>query len=210
MFGDGVCLTGFQQEGGPADHIIPTPVQTRTTFPTGAFRTMLKAAAFALLLQIGVTSAAVIIIVFTPTFGLGCRSLGYIIYGVVSIIIMSLSMISTILSRISETRQGNSPFIRKITAFSTIALRWTCYLLALINSAGLITLSGFQFSNFLANCYCNSSVIGNGKDTYIIIVLHDWIPAMRKYRAAGVAIAASSMFIFMVALRLISSPPTGA
>ena len=169
---------------------------------------MLKAAVFALLLQIGITSAAVVVIVFTPTVGLGCRSLGYIIYGGVSIIIMFLTIISTILARISETRKGTSPFVENVTAFFAITLRWICYLLALINSVGLIVLSCLQFSNFLANCYCNSSVIGDGKNTYIAIVLKDWIPLMKRFRAVGVTIAAGSMFIFMVALRLISSPPT--
>ena len=170
---------------------------------------MLKAAVFALLLQIGITSAAVVVIVFTPTVGLGCRSLGYIIYGGVSIIILFLTIVSTILARISETRQDESPYIKSITAFFAIVLRWICYLLALINSVGLITLSCFQFSNFLANCYCNSSVIGDGKSTYIAIVLKDWIPMMRKYRAAGVTIAAGSISIFMVVLRLISKPLGG-
>ena len=70
-------------------------------------------------------------------------------------------------------------------------------------------MSCFQFSNFLANCYCNSSVIGDGKSTYIAIVLKDWIPMMRKYRAAGVTIAAGSISIFMVVLRLISKPLGG-
>ena len=169
---------------------------------------MFKSAIFALLLQVGVTSAAVVTTVFAPTFGLGCRSLGYIIYGGIAIIILFLTIISTILARISETRKGKSPFVGNVTAFFAIALRWTCYLLALINSAGLIALSGFQLSNFLNNCYCNAGVIGNGKDTYIIIVLHGWIPAMRKYYAAGVATATSSMFIFMVALWRNSSPST--
>ena len=168
---------------------------------------MFKSAIFALLLQIGITGAAVVIIVFTPTVGLGCRSLGYTVYGGVAIIIMFLTIISTILARISETRKGKSPFVEGVTAFFAITLRWICYMLALINSAGLIVLSCFQFSNFLANCYCNSSALGNGPNTYIVIVLQDWVSEMREFRAIGIAIAGGSISIFMISLGLISSPP---
>ena len=168
---------------------------------------MFKSVIFALLLQIGITGAAVVIIVFTPTVGLGCRSLGYTVYGGVAIIIMFLTIISTILARISETRQGKSPFVEGVTAFFAITLRWICYTLALINSVGLIVLSCFQFSNFLANCYCNSSALGNGPNTYIVIIVQDWIPMMREFRAIGISVSAGTIFIFMFALSLISSPP---
>ena len=168
---------------------------------------MFKSVIFALLLQIGITGAAVVIIVFTPTVGLGCRSLGYTAYGGISIIIMFLTIISTILVRISETRKGKSPIVENVTAFFAITLRWVCYSLALANSVGLITLSCFQFSNFLANCYCNSSALSNGVNTYIIVELQDWVPTMRNFRAIGVAISAGTISIFMFWLGMISSPP---
>ena len=168
---------------------------------------MFASAIFALLLQIGITGAAVVIIVFTPTVGLGCRSLGYTVYGVLSIIIMFLTIISTILARISETRKGKSPYVKDVTAFVAIAIRWTCYLFALLNSVGLIVLACLQFSNFLASCYCNSSVIGRGTNTYIVVFLQDWIPTMRKARIVGIAAAAGSISIFMISLGLVSTPP---
>ena len=161
---------------------------------------MFKSAIFALLLQIGITGAALVIIIFTPTVGLGCRSLGYTIYGGVSITIMFLAIISTILTRISETRKETSHCVGIFTAFFAITLRRICYLLAVANSVGLIVLSCFQFSNFLANCYCNSSVIGRGTNTYIVIFLQDWISTMRKARIIGIAAAAGSVLIFMISL----------
>ena len=166
---------------------------------------MFRAAVFALLLQCGITGAAVVIIVYTPTIGLGCRSLGYTAYGVIAILIMFLTIISTILARISE--KGESRPVKSVTAFFAIALRWICYSLALVNSVGLIVLSCIQFSNFFNTCYCNSSVIGRGTNTYIVIILQDWIPTMKHTRAIGIGTAATSIFIFMVALGLISSQP---
>ena len=178
-------------------------------FPPGVFATMFNAAFFALILQCGVTGAAAIILIFTPTVGLGCRSLGYIIYGGLAIIIMLLTIFSTILARISETRGNKSPFVKRLAAFFAIAIRRICLLFALLNSVGLILLSCFQFSSLLANCYCNSSVIGNGTNTYIFIFLQDWIPTMRNARIVGIAIAAGSMSVFMISLWFISALPAG-
>ena len=67
---------------------------------------MFNASILALVLQCGTAAAATIIIVFTPTVGLGCRSLGYILYGAIAVLIMFFTIVSTILTRISETRVG--------------------------------------------------------------------------------------------------------
>ena len=205
MFDDGVCLTSFQQEKGPSTQIAASP--TTTTFPPTALWTMFKSAIFALLLQVGITGAALVVIIFTPTVGLGCRSLGYIVYAGVSIVIMFLSITSTILARFSEMCVDESSRVKGITACFAITLRWICYLLALANSVGLVALSCLQFSNALASCYCNSSVLGNGTDTYIIIDLRGWVTTMRSFRAVGIVIAAGSISVFMISLGLISSPP---
>ena len=146
---------------------------------------MFSAAAFALILQCGVTGAAAIIIMFTPTVGLGCRSLGYIVYGGLAIVIMFLTMLSTILARISETREDKSHFVKGVTAFFAISIRRICYL--------------------LANCYCNSSVLGRGTNTYIVIFLKDWVSTMKRARFIGIATAAGSISFFMVFLRLFST-----
>ena len=207
MSGGGLCLTDFQQQKRPFSQLAVPPPPEYTVFPPGVFTTMFNAAFFALILQCGVTGAAVVIIIFVPTVGLGCRSLGYIIYGGLAIVIMFLAMLSTILARISETRGDKSPFVKSAAAFFAISIRRICYLLAFFNSVGLVALSCFQFSNLLANCYCNSSVLGRGTNTYIVIFLKDWVSTMRRARLIGIATAAGSMSVFMVPLWLISSSP---
>ena len=134
---------------------------------------MFRASIFALILQCGVTGAATIIIIFTPTVGLGCRSLGYAIYGGTAIVIMFLTIMSTIFVRISETCKERSRIVKGFTAFVAVALRRICFLLALVNATGLIASSCLQFSNFLASCYCNASVTGRGTDSYILISIQD-------------------------------------
>jgi len=159
----------------------------------------------ALVLQCGTTAAATIIIVFTPTVGLGCRSLGYIIYGGVAIIVMFLNIISTIFARISETREDRFTVVKGFTSFIAIALRRISFLLALINGTALIVLSCFQFSHFLDNCYCNGSVLSRGTDSYVIVFYNGSVTTMRNSRIVGTVLSGFVMAIYMVFLWLMSA-----
>ena len=168
---------------------------------------MFNALVAALILQCGISAAATGIVVSTPTIGLGCRSLGYIIYTGLSIVILVFTIISTIFARISETREGRSPFVQGFTKFIAVALRRICLPLALINMSGLILISCLQFSNFLDNCYCNGSVLGRGTGSYIIISYAGWIDIMRTARIIAIALAGASMSVYMVFLWLMSALP---
>ena len=84
---------------------------------------MFTASIFALILQCGTTASASLIAMLTPTIGVGCHSLGYLLYGGNSIIIVFFIMISTILARISETRDERSTVVKRFAAFVVIALR---------------------------------------------------------------------------------------
>ena len=202
MSGTGSCLTGPRQKNWGIFEARPTGV-----FPPGALNSMLTASIFALVLQCGTTAAAAIVAVFTPTVGLGCRSLGYILYGGIALLILFLTIISTLLARISETRNERSTIVKGFTAFIATTFHKISHLLALINVTGLILLSCFQFSNFLDNCYCNASVIGRGTDSYVAVSYEGWIPTMRNSRIGATILAASSVSIYMFFLWLISTPP---
>ena len=167
---------------------------------------------FALILQCGMTAAATIIITFTPTVGLGCRSLGYIIYGSIAILIMFLNIISTVLAWISETpknstdEKGNSKIPQKSLARSTaISLRKICFLLALTNGTGLILLSCLQFTSTLENCYCNASVLGRGVDSYITISYNG--SATIGSRIFGTVLSGVVMIIYTIFVWLTSASP---
>jgi len=191
-----------------ASGITPTlPAENKVVFPPGAFSSMFNAAVMALVLQCGTTAAATIIIVFTPTVGLGCRSLGYTIYGGTAIIIMFLNIFSTIFARISETREKRSTVIKWFTGFIAIAFRRISFLFALISGVGLIVLSCFQFSHFLDNCYCNSSVIGRGTGSYIIVFYNGSVTTMMNSRIIGTVLSGVVMAIYMVFLWLMSALP---
>ena len=173
---------------------------------------MFKASILALVLQCGTTAAAVIIVVLTPTIGLGCRSLGYVVYGGTALLILFLTIISTISARISEThleRSTGTFSIKCFTAFAAVALRRLSLFLAFLNAVWLIVLSSFQFSHFFDNCYCNASVIGLGTSSHIIISYEGWIPTMKAARISATVIAATSMAIYMSFLRLVRALSMG-
>ncbi|KAG9309678.1 hypothetical protein JVU11DRAFT_10350 [Chiua virens] len=65
----------------PGNHEYPG---SRVLWPRGIFYNTIVASLMALQLQWGTTSAAVLVVWFTPTIGLGCRSLAYLLYGALS------------------------------------------------------------------------------------------------------------------------------
>jgi hypothetical protein len=179
-------------------------------FPPGALISMLNASIFALVLQCGTTVAATIIVALTPRVGFGCRTLGYIIYGGTSILILFLTIISTLFAHISDTRLGPSTrfSIKGFTAFIAITLCRITLLLAFLNATGLITLSFFQISRLLDNCYCDASVLGLGVDSYIIIAGERWDSTARMVaRIVAAVLAAATMAIYMFFLWLVSALP---
>ena len=168
---------------------------------------MFNALVAALILQCGISAAATGIIISTPAIGFGCRSLGYIIYTGLSIVILVFMIISTIFARISETREGRSPFVQGFTKFIAVALRRICLPLALINMTGLILISCLQFSKLLNNCYCKGRVLSRGTDSYIIVSYAGWIGTMRIAHIIAIALAGASMSVYMVFLWFMSTLP---
>ena len=168
---------------------------------------MSTASIFALILQCGTTTSASLIAILTPTIGVGCRSLGYLLYGGTFIITIFLTMISTILARISETRDGRSTVVKKFTAFAAIALRRISLFLAFVNATEMVLLTYLQFSNFLANCYCMASVIRRGTDSHITVIYEGWISTMRNSRIAATVLATTCMTIYITFVWIISALP---
>jgi hypothetical protein len=170
---------------------------------------MFGASVLGLFLQCGITTAAAIVMIFSPTIGVGCRSLGYIIHGANALIIMYLTIASTILTRISETRRERSPTVKDFAARFAIFLRRFCFGLALFNAVALVALSTFHFSNVLNSCYCNGTVISRGQGSYVTIFYFDWIPTMRTARIVGLVLAGATMIIYMFSLRLLTTLSSG-
>ncbi|KAG2043165.1 hypothetical protein BDR03DRAFT_853190 [Suillus americanus] len=196
-----------------------TPRQNvvRSPWATGMFSRMFVASLLPLALQWATTGAAVLVVYFTPTVGLGCRSLGYLIYGALATIVWAMLVMSSILSHYaySYSDRPRSPYLdRSRSPFSSITivkvvsnlLRWGGKLVAIVNAIWIIAAGMLQFTSIYDNCYCNSSVLGIGlQDAYAIVVVNGLDLGQTKAAWFGaLALAGSTCFGFIFYMSLLT------
>jgi hypothetical protein len=187
----------------------------------GVFTRMAFASCVSLALQWGTVGGAIIIEWFTPTTGMGCRSLSYFIYGAVSTIIWMMLLISSILAHYSATdfdqkslsteeqsstgekSHPRKPLSARVSRVLSDCLRRMGKLLAIANAGWVITTCILQYSDVYDTCFCNSSMITRGAAAYITIIetpaqailaKHAWIGAL------FLVFTSASAFIILVAL----------
>ena len=176
--------------------------------PSGVWKRIFVASAFALGLQWATTGSAALIVIFTPTTGLGCRSGAYILYGIVSTMIWASSLLSSYLAHRAKLLhdRGNAPHSGFNSANFTKGLatffRRLSMFAAFCNTIAIILACVFQFSNVFSTCYCNSSVLGRGDQTYNIITKYDYGP-MKGAWIGGVVLAGGSVALFLFFLHLV-------
>ncbi|EIW75036.1 hypothetical protein CONPUDRAFT_66882 [Coniophora puteana RWD-64-598 SS2] len=174
-----------------------------SSWGSGVWGRIVFASVAGLMLQWGTTGGAVMMVWFTPTTKLGCRSFSYLIYGALSTIIWMLMLASSIAAHHASSFHWNEHKRYRDAAFhtwKTVAdvLRWSGKALAVLNSLILCAIPILQFSNVFNNCYCNSSVMGRGPDrAYNVINLTDtsetqilWIVALVVASLCSIAFVA--------------------
>ena len=183
----------------------------RTT--PGIWGRIITASVVALGLQWGTTVSAAIVVVFTPTPGLGCRSGSYLLYGVVSTMIWLALLLSSYLAHcaktwhdcgvVSDTGFNSANVAKGLATF----LRRLSILIAGCNTLFVILVCVFQFSNFYSTCYCNSSVLGRGSQrAYNIIAAGYDYEHMEAAWIGGVVLAGGYVILFLLFLHLILEP----
>ncbi|KAF8816733.1 hypothetical protein BYT27DRAFT_7220455 [Phlegmacium glaucopus] len=169
---DNVCDRNLQDEeiapGITWHYCRPRPGKRRRPewrLDGSVFSRMLITSALALMLQWGTTGAAIVVVWFTPTIGLGCRSLSYIVYGGASTLVWMMLLTSSILTFYSTDAPARPypGFLTTLTFRSRVIRRG--------NTLLIIATSVFQFSGFYDRCYCNSSAFRLGKGAYSVISL---------------------------------------
>ncbi|KAF5348996.1 hypothetical protein D9758_012735 [Tetrapyrgos nigripes] len=181
----------------------------------GVWSRILVASLLALFLQWGTTGAALLIVWLTPTRGLGCRSAAYLGYACVSTLVWAILLLSTILSHYSSFSKidpmSGQPIYNtrsRVAADLSVALRRLAKILAAINAIGIFVTNMFQFSGFFDRCYCDSSVIGLGKNAYNVINFEEEdVSSMRTAWIGGVILALGSATLFVGVLNLLINPP---
>ncbi|KAG2143384.1 uncharacterized protein EDB93DRAFT_584706 [Suillus bovinus] len=152
----------------------------RSAWATGMFYRMFVASLLPLALQWATTGSAVLVVYLTPTVGLGCRSLGYLIYGALATIVWAMLVMSSILSHYAFScadRPGSSSSytVIRLAKVASNLLRWGGKLVAIVNALWIIAAGMLQFTSIYDNCYCNSSVLGRGAQYAYDIVLLDGV-----------------------------------
>ena len=182
------------------------PVQP---LPSGVWKRIFVASAFALGLQWATTGSAAITVISTPTTGLGCRSGSYILYGLISTMIWSALLLSSFLAHCAKMRhahgdvprfgfnsanvaRGLASFLRRLSTFAAVG-NTLCIILACV----------FQFSDFYSTCYCNSSVLGRGAQYAFNVIAPGYdYDHMKAAWIGGIALAGGYVLVFLFALHL--------
>ncbi|OAX40780.1 hypothetical protein K503DRAFT_686817 [Rhizopogon vinicolor AM-OR11-026] len=218
----------YNRLGNPYDVDTYCQLQVgRSPWASGMFYRMFKASVLPLALQWATTGAAVLVVWYTPTVGLGCRSLVYLLYGAMSTIVWMMLVLSSILSHYAACpdqrytlypyrrhtsypyrRHGSYPdkhfpvvHLAKVLAN---VLRWGGKSLAIVNAFCIIASGMLQFTSVYDNCYCNSSVLGLGMDYAYAIILPSDSQVYQTTVAWGGALVlgcgGSVVFIFFIYL----------
>jgi hypothetical protein len=169
---------------------------SRSHWGPGVFSRFFVSSLVALGLTWATTGAAVIVVWFTPTRGLGCRSGAYLLYGVLSTLVWMLLVTSSALAhystQVTHKADGQAVYTRatRIAGALSIVLRRLGKVVATCNALWIVLACIFQFSSFFDRCYCNSSVLGLGRLAYDVIQLVDAdISTMKAAWIGGVALA---------------------
>jgi hypothetical protein len=172
----------------------------------GVFTRMVIASCASLALQWGTVGGAFIVEWFTPTIGIGCRSLSYLLYGVVSTCVWMMLLTSSILAHYSAAYYYRASLSARVALAFSHLLRRMGKLLAITNFIWVISACILQYSGVYDTCFCNASVISRGEAAaYVTIVETAAQLALTKAAWIGALVLActsASAFIALVSLLL--------
>ncbi|KAG1769626.1 hypothetical protein EDD22DRAFT_843540 [Suillus occidentalis] len=182
----------------PCSHWVP-----------GVFTRMALASGASLALQWGTVGGAFIAEWFTPTTGMGCRSLSYLIYGAVSTVIWMMLLISSILAHYSKGHINQKSVFALVPLALSVCLRRMGKLLAIANSIWVILTCVLQYSDFYDTCFCNSSMISRGQAAYITIIetsAQAFLAKVAWYGALSLSLGSAGAFVILISLLLDTLP----
>jgi hypothetical protein len=193
----------------------PQPGEAQSShWAPGVFTRMAIASCASLALQWGTVGAALLVSWFTPTTvcfflyargllangrqGIGCRTMGYFLYGVMSTLIWMMLLMSSILAHYSAAYSHRPPPSARVALALSHCLRWTGKLCAVINFFLVVLACVFQYSNFYDRCFCNSSVFSRRGGAYAVII--ETAAEAERAKAAWIgalALACTSASVFL-------------
>ncbi|KAL0572972.1 hypothetical protein V5O48_008986 [Marasmius crinis-equi] len=222
--------TSFQIEA----YCFPTPdVQAPQPERLGSsvWSRMFVASLAALFLQWSTAGAAFWTVYVTPTKGLGCRSVSYLIYAVTSTVVMFMLVSSSILAHYAMMYSSQLPFRpchgsydglptappapasvtrkREISARLSILLRMVGKSLAVCNAVWITLSCSLQLLGFYDSCYCDGGVIGLGEERAYVAseFTKDDISTVQGPWIGGVLLAVGTSVLFLLFINLMRQSP---
>ncbi|KAG1810739.1 hypothetical protein EV424DRAFT_1571405 [Suillus variegatus] len=185
----------------------PNGVQiVRSHWAPGVFTRMFIASCASLGLQWGTVGAALMVSWFTPTTKIGCRFMGYLLYGVISTLIWMMLLVSSILAHYSAADPRRVSLSTRVAIASSCVLRRTGKLLAIVNFFLVILACVFQYSNFYDRCFCNSSVFSRGGAAAYDVIIETTVNKGAWIGALVLACVSASAFLGILNLLLDTLP----
>ena len=174
-------------------------------FATGVIHRVVLATILAHVLQWGTTGASILIHIFTPPKGFGCRALTFTVYGAAGTFSFWLLLLSSVLAHmvrhqtVTHRRSGSAVFIGYIAALT----RWLGKTIAVMNGIGLLIACCMQFGGLYDNCFCSSSLFG-GSPNGLVKFLEPNIKGSQVYGCwiggLAMAFALSALYAFVIYL----------
>ncbi|ESK91581.1 hypothetical protein Moror_2499 [Moniliophthora roreri MCA 2997] len=197
------------------DYCKPDLNPSPKSFGSGIWMRVVLASILAVSLQWGTAGAAILVVIRTPTTGLGCRSGAYILYAGISTVVWAMLVLSSILAHYVSTLQVDFPHRRwkttnyraKLATWISVLLRKLAKVLATANAVWIVITCLFQFSAFFDRCYCNSSVLGRGAErAFDVMDPSDDVASMQAAWIGGVVLASGTAFLFLLFVNTMIDP----
>ena len=144
----------------------------KPVFATEVFHRVFFASILALGLQWGTTGAAVLIHIFTPPKGVGCRALTFTVYGATGTVAFCLLLFSSMFAHLARRQsvRGSRSSLKNIIGCIAALTRWLGKTIAILNGFGILISCGMQFGGVYDNCFCSSTIFGGNPDGLVKFV----------------------------------------
>jgi hypothetical protein len=147
----------------------------KPVFATEVFHRVAFAAVLALGLQWGTTGASLLIHMFTPPKGMGCRALTFLVYGSAGTVAFLLLLFSSILAHWArpQTPRGQRSGFKTLVGCIVAFMRWLGKTIAILNGLWILITCCMQFGGVYDNCFCSSTVFGGNPNGLVKLVDQD-------------------------------------
>ena len=185
-------------------------IERQSRWAPGIWGRTTIAALFALGLQWGTTGAAILIHYLAPPAGLGCHSMSFLLYGIVSTMSMLLCLLASILAHASRPLHDSghrTPRSQTCLDLGAVLCRYLGQGLAFVSGIGIIIVCFFQSSGTFNNCFCDSTTFDKGVgDVFFLTVNYTIGPSIIRLWVGGLLLAFSTAVLFGFSLYLATPP----